>query len=64
MLQIIEKRNTFTEALNKKSHYSKRNLESFKIITDELIDDILYEVTVEVDKANDEYAEVLFKNEF
>lgn len=64
MLQIIEKRNTFTEALNKKSHYSKRNLESFKIITDELIDDILYDVTVEVDKANDEYAEVLFKNEF
>jgi len=64
MLQIIEKRNAFTEALNKKSHYSKRNLESFKIITDELIDDILYDVTVEVDKANDEYAEVLFKNEF
>ena len=64
MLQIIEKRNTFTEALNKKSHYSKRNLESFKIITGELIDDILYDVTVEVDKANDEYAEVLFKNEF
>ena len=64
MLQIIEKRNTFTEALNKKSHYSKRNLESFKIITDELIDDILYDVTFEVDKANDEYAEVLFKNEF
>ena len=64
MLQIIEKRSIFTEALNKKSDISKRNLESFKIITDELIDDILYDVTVEVDKANDEYAEVLFKNEF
>jgi hypothetical protein len=64
MLQIIEKRNTFTEGLNKKSHYSKRNLESFKIITEELIDDIIFEVSIEVDKANDEYAELLFKNEF
>ena len=36
MLQIIEKRNTFTEALNKKSHYSKRNLESLENLTGNL----------------------------
>ena len=64
MLRIIEKRNQFCDSLNKLSYYSKRNLESFKIVTEELIDDILDELTHEMDMANDEYAEIVFKNEF
>ena len=64
MLRILEKRNQYVDAQAKKSYNSKRNMESFKIITEELIDDLVEELAFNIDKANDDYAEIVFKNEF
>ncbi|KRW99219.1 hypothetical protein PPERSA_07462 [Pseudocohnilembus persalinus] len=64
MVDILEHRNKFSESLYKLSHYSKKNLEVFRILTEELIDEILMEETIKIDKSNDEFAQALFQNEF
>ena len=46
--------------MNKKEHYNVNNLKAFREITEGLIDQVLYECTIELDSINNQYAELMF----
>ena len=64
LVKVIENRNNFTGMIKNYEFYSKKNMDAYKVISDEIVDDIVDELADVVEKAYEEYAELLFINEF
>jgi len=60
---VLRKRSEFA-ALNATKGFQKTKFEGYRLAAEEILEEMLRLTAEEIDGANMEYAEVLFKNEF